>query len=137
MNQVLRVASYRFRATFVRQWGSYVSLVLLIALMGGLSMASLAGARRTDSSFPTYVASTDPETTQVFAAFDDPQLGSSTGYNPKVNQAIAHLPGVEQSAVTVGFDGNINLNAVKGLHPHTLPGETPATVIGGSEYLND
>src|ERR1700689_4034335 len=112
MNQVLRVASYRFRATFVRQWGSYVSLVLLIALMGGLSMASLAGARRTDSSFPTYVASTDPETTQVFAAFDDPQLGSSTGYNPRVNKAFAHLPGVGQSAGHLGFDGSGYFNAV-------------------------
>jgi hypothetical protein len=135
MNQVLRVASYRFRATFVRQWGSYVSLVLLIALLGGLSMASLAGARRTDSSFPIYVASTNPETTQVFAGFDDPQLGATSGYNAKVVRAIAGIPGVEQSAVAVGFDGNINLAGVKGLHPHALTGETPPTVIGGTEYL--
>lgn len=135
MNQVLRVASYRFRATFARQWGSYVSLVVLIALLGGLSMASLAGARRTDSSFPIYVTSTNPETTQVFAGFDDPQLGSPTGYNPKVIHAIEHLPLVEQSAVSVGFDGNIDLTGVKGLHPHSMAGETPPTVIGGSEYL--
>ncbi|MGB8196395.1 MAG: ABC transporter permease [Acidimicrobiales bacterium] len=135
MKQMLRVASYRFRATLNRQWGSYVSLILLIALLGGLSMASLAGARRTDSSFPTYVASTNPETTQVFAGFDDPQLGSTSGYDPHVLRAIAHLPLVEQSAVSVGFDGNINLNGVKGLHPHSLPGETPPTLIGGTEYL--
>jgi hypothetical protein len=135
MNQVLRVASYRFRATFARQWGSYVSLVVLIALLGGLSMASLAGARRTDSSFPIYVTSTNPETTQVFAGFDDPQLGSPTGYNPKVIGAIEHLPLVEQSAVSVGFDGNIDLTGVKGLHPRSMAGETPPTVIGGSEYL--
>src|SRR5580704_14967670 len=109
MNQVLRVASYRFRATFARQWGSYVSLVVLVALLGGLSMASLAGARRTDSSYPVYVTSTNPETTQVFAGFDDPNLGSKTGYNPKVIRALEQLPKVEQSAVTVGFDGNINL----------------------------
>ncbi len=135
MKQMLRVASYRFRATLNRQWGSYVSLILLIALLGGLSMASLAGARRTDSSFPIYVASTNPETTQVFAGFDDPQLGSTSGYDPHVLRAIAHLPLVEQSAVSVGFDGNINLNGVKGLHPHSLPGETPPTLIGGTEYL--
>jgi putative ABC transport system permease protein len=135
MKQIFRVASYRFRATFARQWGSYVSLILLVALVGGLSMASLAGARRTDSSFPTYVASTNPETTQVFVAFDDPQLGATSGYDPKVLRAISHLPGVEQSAVSVGFDGNINLDGVKGLHPHSMAGETPPTVIGGSEYL--
>jgi hypothetical protein len=135
MNQTLRVASYRFRATFGRQWGSYVSLMFLIALVGGLSMASLAGARRTDSSYPIYAASTDPATTQVFAGFDDPQLGSKSGYSRKIDRAIAHLPLVEKSAVTVGFDGNINLEGVKGLHPHRSAGETPPTVIGGTEYL--
>jgi hypothetical protein len=110
--------------------------MLLIALVGGLSMASLAGARRTDSSFPIYVASTNPSTTQVFAAFDDPALGAAaTGYNPKVSREIAHLPLVEQTAISVGFDGNINLNGVRGVHPHATAGETPPTVIGGSEYL--
>jgi MacB-like periplasmic core domain/FtsX-like permease family len=135
MNHIGRVATYRFRATFTRQWGGYVSLMLLIALVGGLSMASLAGARRTDSSFPTYVASTNPATTEVFVAFDDPQLGAATGYDPKTIRAVAHLPLVEQSAFSVGFDGNINLNGVKGVHPHATAGETPPTVIGGSEYL--
>jgi hypothetical protein len=135
MNHIIRVALYRFRATFARQWGTYVSLMLLIALVGGLSMASLAAARRTDSSFPIYVASTDPSTAQFFTAFDDPALGESSGYVPKVNRAIAHLPLVEQTAVSVGFDGNINLSAVKGVHPHPAAGETAPTVIGGSQYL--
>jgi hypothetical protein len=109
--------------------------MLLIALVGGLSMASLAAARRTDSSFPIYVASTDPSTTEFFTAFDDPALGVSSGYQPAINRAIAHLPFVEQTAVSVGFDGNINLTAVKGLHPHPTAGETAATVIGGTQYL--
>ena len=135
MNHIVRVATYHFRATFARQWGGYVSLTLLIALVGGLSMASLAGARRTDSSFPTYVASTNPATTEIFVAFDDPQLGAATGYDPTTIRAIARLPLVEQSAVSVGFDGNINLNGVKGLHPHGEVGETPPTFIGGTEYL--
>jgi hypothetical protein len=135
MNQMLRVASYRFRATFGRQWGSYLGLMLLIALVGGLSLASLAGARRTDSSYPIYAASTDPGTTQVFAGFDDPQLGSSSGYSQRIDNAIAHLPLVVQSAISVGFDGNINLTGVKGVHPHTTAGETPPTVIGGTEYI--
>ena len=56
---------------------------VLIALVGGLSMASLAGARRTDSSFPIYVTSTNPATTQVSTAFDDPASGIPTGYNPR------------------------------------------------------
>ena len=136
MSHTLRVASYRFRATLARQWSGYLGLMLLIALVGGVAMASLAGARRTESSFPVYVASTNPATTQVFAAFDDPALGAAaTGYNPKVSREISHLPLVEQTAVSVGFDGNINLQGVKGVHPHSTAGETPPTVIGGSEYL--
>ena len=70
-----RVASYRFRATFARRWGGYLSLFLLIGLVGGVSMGAMAGARRTDSSFPTFVASTNPETLQDFTGIDNPALG--------------------------------------------------------------
>ncbi len=135
MSHIIRVASYRFRATFARQWGTYAGLMLLIALVGGLSVASLAAARRTDSSFSTYVASTNPSTTEYFTALDDPALGITSGYQPSINRAIAHLPLVEQASVSVGFDGNINLGGVKGLHPHSSAGETPPTYIGGSQYL--
>ena len=66
---------------------------------------------------------------------DDPELGQSTGYAPKISDEIARLPYVEQSATSIGFDGNIDLGGVKGVHPHASAGETPPTVIGGSEYL--
>jgi len=135
MSDNFRVAAYRFRATLVRQWGGYVSLMLLVALLGGLSMASLAGARRTDSSFPIYVASTNPSTMEVLSGFDDPAFGMHSGYSPKLDGEIARLPFVEQTAVAIGFDGNVNLNGVKGVHPHASAGETPPTIIGGSEYL--
>jgi hypothetical protein len=135
MRHILRVASYHFRSTFRRRWSGYVSLMLLIALVGGLSMASLAGARRTDSSFITYIRSTDVSSTLVATAFDDPMLGLKSGFDPALNRRIAHLPLVETTAVSVGFDGNINIPAVKGVHPHAMPGETPPTVVGGSEYL--
>jgi len=52
----LRVAAYRFRATFGRRWGGYLALVLLIGLVGGLAMGAVAGARRTQSSFPVLFA---------------------------------------------------------------------------------
>ncbi|HEY5263044.1 MAG TPA: FtsX-like permease family protein [Acidimicrobiales bacterium] len=135
MIYIFRVASYHLRVTFKQRWGGYVSLVLLIALVGGLSLAAVAGARRTDSSFSTYLASTDPSTTQVFTALDDPALGQSTGYAPKISNEIAHLPYVLKTATSIGFDGNIDLGGLKGVHPHAMAGETPPTVIGGSEYL--
>jgi hypothetical protein len=60
MRQALRVARYRFRPTFRRQWAGLLSLALLIGLVGGLALGALAGARRTQSSFPAYLASTNP-----------------------------------------------------------------------------
>ncbi len=60
MSQVLRVAWYRFRTTFGRRWGSYLSMVVLIGLIGGIAMASIAAGRRTQSSYPTFLASTNP-----------------------------------------------------------------------------
>ena len=54
------VAWYRLRVTFARRWTSYLSVVLLIGLVGGLAMGSIAGARRTQSSYPEFLASTNP-----------------------------------------------------------------------------
>ena len=71
MSQVFRVALYRFRATFVRRRGGYLSIVLLIALMGAVSMASLAAARRTQSSYPVFLASTKPSDLTVSVGGDN------------------------------------------------------------------
>jgi hypothetical protein len=49
MSSVLRVAVYRFRATFGRRWPGYATIILLIGLVGGLAMGAIAGARRTQS----------------------------------------------------------------------------------------
>jgi len=107
-----------------------VGLVLVIGVVGGLSLASTAGARRTDSSFPTYVASTNPSTIGVFSRYDDPGLGISTGYSAHVASMLARLPLVERATTSIVFDGNIDLTRIKGLHPHVTAGEAPATFIG-------
>jgi predicted lysophospholipase L1 biosynthesis ABC-type transport system permease subunit len=52
----LRVAWYRFRATFRRRWSGYVALAALVGLVGGVALASVAAARRTDSSYPDFLA---------------------------------------------------------------------------------
>lgn len=38
----------------------YLTLVLLIGLLGGVAMGSVAAARRTQSSYATFLASTSP-----------------------------------------------------------------------------
>jgi len=137
MRQIARLASYRLRATFAERRSALVSIVLLVGLVGGIAMGAIAGARRTDSSYPVFVASTNPSTVQVLAGFLDPQLGLREGYNAKVLHDIARLPQVAHSVTTVGFDGTIDLNSLKGVHLHEVPGETPPSIIGGlgGEYL--
>ncbi|MEY2570113.1 MAG: hypothetical protein QOE63_463, partial [Acidimicrobiaceae bacterium] len=57
---MLRVVLYRLRATFGRRWAGYLTLVLLVGVLGGLALGAVAGARRTQSSFPSFLASTNP-----------------------------------------------------------------------------
>ena len=65
MSQVRRVAWYRFRTTFGRRWPGYLAIVLLVGLIGGTAMASIAAARRTQASFATFLASTNPSDLSV------------------------------------------------------------------------
>jgi len=58
--QMLRVAWYRFRATLRRRWSGYVALAVLTGLVGGVALASVTAARRTDSSYPDFLAGTNP-----------------------------------------------------------------------------
>jgi hypothetical protein len=127
------VAWYRFRATLRRRLSSYVSVVVLIALVGGLALASLAGARRTDSSFSVYLASTNPSTVGVFSRYDDPQLGLDTGYSATQLKQIAHLAFVERTVSSVVFDGNIGIGNVRGIHYHPSAGEEPPAFVGSPD----
>ena len=95
--QALRVAGYRFRITFGRRWSAYLSLVLLIGLIGGLAMGALAAARRTESSFPTFLASTNPSDLSLGTALYNPALGYTTGYDGPLVARIAHLPHVRRA----------------------------------------
>ncbi len=58
--RVLRLSAYRFRTTLRARRSGYISVIVLVALVGGLAMASLIGARRTESSYPQFLASTNP-----------------------------------------------------------------------------
>jgi hypothetical protein len=85
---------------------------LLIGLVGGLSMGSLAAARRTQSSFPTFLANTNPSNLSLGAALWDPSLGYTTGYNGPLVATIARLPHVRRAesysdiySVPIGANG--------------------------------
>src|ERR1700689_2074558 len=95
MTPTLRVAWFRFRATFHRRRGGLLAIVLLIGLIGGLAMGAIAGARRTQSSYPKFLASTKPTDLGVLDALYGLN-GATTGYNPALIEKIAHLPHVRQ-----------------------------------------
>jgi hypothetical protein len=79
-----RIAWYRLRLDLPRRWGSYAGIVLLVALVGGIALGSIAGARRSESAFPTFLKATNPSDLAI-------DVGT---YNPKILREIAHLPQV-------------------------------------------
>lgn len=117
---VLRLAGYRFRTTLRRRWGGYLSIILLLALVAGLGLAALAGARRTQSSFPAYLASTNPSDFETITAVDNPLLGSNEGYNSVIVRKIEQLPHVVHVVSASGLN-------VMPLLPHS---DRPANVPG-------
>lgn len=91
---VIPVAWYRFTATVGRKRSGYLTVVLLIGLIGGIAMGSVAAARRTQSSYATFLASTNPS-----------DLGLSVQGND-LTAKLARLPGVERVEATL-----LSLNA--------------------------
>jgi len=134
-SQTLRVAWYRFSLTFQQRWNGYLTVVVLIGLVGGLALGAVAGARRTQSSYSTYLASINPSNLALFTAFDNPSLGSTTGYDPKIGAELARLRYVKRVETVVGFDGNIAGN-FEGAHLRIGAGEKPPVFEGavGGEY---
>ena len=80
----MRVAWYRFAATFGRRWGGYLTLVLLIGLIGGIALGSVAAARRTQSSYTTFLAATNPSDLSL------------SGQGPNLTRKLERLPGVQR-----------------------------------------
>ena len=89
------------RPTFGRRWGSYVALVLLIGLVGGVGMGAIAAARRTQSSFSTFLASTNPPdlTVTIYGANAN-SSADNPSYSSRLTDEIARLAHVR--AVHVG-----------------------------------
>jgi hypothetical protein len=83
-----RVASYRFRATFARRRAGLLAVVVMIGLTGGIALGSLAGARRTQSSYPRFLASTNPSDLAVTV------FNTSGGSTTDLTAKLAHLSDV-------------------------------------------
>jgi hypothetical protein len=117
---VFRFAGYRFATTLRSRWGGYLSVVLLLGLVAGVGLGALAGARRTQSSFPAYLASTNPSDLETPTGIVNPLIGSATGYDPALIAKIERLPHVVHVVSASG------LNVV----PLVGHGDQPANVPG-------
>ena len=98
-------ARYRARATFRHRWPSYLALVLMVALVGGLGLGSLAAARRTQSSFSTFLAASNPSDLTVSVYSGGPEGADNPDYDPGLTARIAHLPGVRHVAAGIEVTG--------------------------------
>jgi len=104
IEQRLAVARYRVRATFRHRWSGYLSLVVLVGLVAGLGLGSLAAARRTQSSFSTFLASTNPSDLTV-SVYGGSSSSANPDYDPALTAAIAKLPGVRHVAAAIDLTG--------------------------------
>jgi hypothetical protein len=131
VKQAFRVTRYRFRATFRRRWSGYLAVVLLIGLVGGLAMASIAGARRTQSSYPVYLAGTNPSDLYLPTASWETGSPNSAGTDLSHARLIARLPDVRR------VENEYNLNA-QPLGANGFPGHPPAKAVAiGVSILNN
>ncbi|HMK97297.1 MAG TPA: hypothetical protein VK425_07085, partial [Acidimicrobiales bacterium] len=114
----LRVAVYRLRTTFGRRRGSYLAIVLLVGLVGGTAMGALVAARRTQSAFSTYLASTNPSdlSVSIYAVSG----GASLPYSRSMESEALGLPGVKH------VEALIDVSAFP-LQPDGVPVLTTAT----------
>lgn len=85
---------YRFRSSFRRRARSYLGVALLLGLLGGVSMAALAGARRTASAYPRFLEAGNRSHIQVNPQVDD---------GPAFMERVEGLPGVESTASYAAF----------------------------------
>lgn len=121
MTQVLGVAWYRFRATLTSRLGAYFGVVLLIGLIGGIAMTSVQAARRTQSSYPTFLASTNPSDLGVSV------WGPTGGPLPPLTTRIERLPEVSRVREVaepinlLPLAANGGLSPVAGLGQQVLP----------------
>ena len=99
MSQALRVSWYRFRVTWSRRLPGYLVVLLLVGLVGGLAMAAIAGARRTQSSYPTFLRSTNPSNLSVSVGSIN---SNSATASASLTNSIDHLANVKRVSDVVG-----------------------------------
>ena len=88
---VLRVAWYRMAVSLRRRLAGYLGLILIVGLTGGVALGAAAATRCTESSFPVFLASTNPsDLTIQYAAYGYPGM-------PPFARLVPRLPMVRHA----------------------------------------
>jgi hypothetical protein len=136
--QALRFAWYRARCTWGARWTGYLTLVLLLGLVGGVAIGSVAAARRTQAAFPAYLAATNPSQLTVLTGLYG--VAGSPGYDPRLIAGIAKLrqvrhvssyAGLNTAVLTPGQPPNPGPNGMSGSVDGEFFGTDKLTVIQG------
>jgi hypothetical protein len=130
----LRVAWYRFGATFRTRSSGYLTIVLLVGLLGGLAMGSMAGARRTQSSFDTLIARSNPSQLTGLTGVYNPTIGQS-GYSPSLISAMEHLRYVKD--VNNVVDVNLLMLNPNGSPNLASDGQSMDGSVSGEQFTQD
>lgn len=114
----MKVIRFWFGTTLRARARAYVGVAVLLALLGGLSLASLAGARRTASAYPRFREAGRALDVQFFHS-EDPE-------------AARRLPGVTSSATYWSFVAGMVDESGR---PDFTTIEAPVEVVGSLDGL--
>lgn len=102
--ELLRAVRYRFGRCLARRRSGLVALLLVVALGGGLAMGALAGARRTASSFTTFLHGTRSSDMSLGTAIVGAGIAASSGYDAGFIRTLSRLPHVVRTRSYSGLD---------------------------------
>jgi FtsX-like permease family len=86
---------YRLGAVLRRDRVGYLAIALIVGIIGGVAMGSVAAARRTQSAFPRILAASNPSNLDV-----DPGV-----YSPQILRRISDLPHVASDKAYIALYG--------------------------------
>lgn len=135
-----RFAWYRLTRTLRSRLGGYLTVLLLVGLVGGLAMGAVAGARRTQSTFPAFLVASRSSDLQVSIYEGSPAAGNvviANEYSSQLTSELAHLPHVRHVGATVqSFVTPLN-GSGRPVLPAALQDNRVATIgTAGGEYFS-
>jgi len=99
------LAAYRFRTTLARRWTGYLTIVVLVGLLGGVAMGAIAAARRTQAAFPVFLASTNPSNLALVTSNWQTGQPNSAGSSLAGAHLVDRLPLVSHVANAENLNG--------------------------------